>query len=34
MATGLMIILLPPFGSLILMLTMFGLIVMVLESMH
>jgi hypothetical protein len=34
MATGLMIILVPPLGSLILMLTMFGLIVMVLESMH
>jgi hypothetical protein len=34
LVTGLMIILVPPLGSLILMLTMFGLIVMVLESMH
>jgi uncharacterized membrane protein YgcG len=32
--TGLMIILVPMFGSLLLVLTMFGLIVSILESMH
>ncbi|MFM8247200.1 MAG: hypothetical protein ACKN9M_09650 [Burkholderiaceae bacterium] len=34
MITGLMIILVPMFGSLLLALTMFGLIVSILESMH